>query len=69
MSQIRLSYTPKLRECSCCHQLKPVSEFYRQSYTGEPSSQCKTCTNVKRSVVRHKDKHGKFVSKEKRRNM
>ena len=69
MSQIRLNYKPRLYECSCCHQLKPASEFYKQSYTGALNSQCKTCVNVKRSVVRHKDKHGKFVSKEKRRNM
>lgn len=69
MTMIKLNYTPKLYECSCCHKMKPESEFYRQSYTNELTSQCKTCINVKRSVQRHKAKHGKFVSKEKCRGM
>ena len=69
MSNFKLSYTPKLYECSCCHKKKPACDFYRQSYTGALSSQCKECTNIKRSVVRHKQRHSKFVSKEKRRGM
>lgn len=66
---IKLSYTPKTQVCTCCGVEKPLSEFYTQAYTGLPTSQCKTCINVKRSVQRHKDKHGKFVSKEKLRSM
>ena len=64
-----LHYTPKTKVCSCCGVEKPLSEFYTQAYTGEPTNQCKTCINVKRAVMRHKDKHGKFVSKEKCRSM
>ena len=58
----------KMRKCTCCGRLKPVGEFYTQSYTGIPTNQCKVCINTKRSVVRHKSKHGKFISKEKQRN-
>jgi len=65
----RLTYTPKTYVCSCCGKEKPASEFYRQSYTGEPTMQCKECINIKRSVQRHKAKHGRFVSKEKCRSM
>lgn len=57
------------KTCIECGKTKPISEFYRQSYTGRVGNQCKVCINVKRSVQRHKDKHGKFISKEKRRNM
>ena len=55
--------------CSTCGKEKPITEFYMQSYTGKLSDQCKTCINVKRSVVRNKAKHGKFISKEKVRAM
>lgn len=55
--------------CSCCGQEKSVTEYYRQSYTGKFTDQCKTCINVKRSVTRHKAKHGKFISKERQRAM
>lgn len=65
---MKLSYNPPKQVCVCCGEEKPLTEFYRQSYTGEPTAQCKTCINVKRSVVRHKSKHGKFVSKEKIRD-
>lgn len=65
----RLHYTPKLYECSCCHELKPESEYYKQAYTGLRSNQCMTCVKVKKSVVRHKAKHGKFISKERIRGM
>lgn len=60
-----LTYVPKLYVCSCCGEYKPECDFYKQSYTGARTEQCKTCINVKRSVIRHKAKHGKFVSKEK----
>lgn len=55
--------------CSCCGKTKPLDEFYKQSYTELPTDQCKVCINVKRSVVRHKAKHGKFLSKERQRSM
>lgn len=58
-------FTLPTQTCSCCGETKPVSEFYQQSITGLPSAQCKTCVNVKRSVVRNKRRHNKFVSKEK----
>lgn len=66
---LTLTYTPKEYECTCCGELKPESEYYRQSYTGLRSNECKTCTNVKRAVIRNKARHGKFVSSEKRRSM
>ena len=65
----KLHYEPKVYRCSCCGEEKPESEFYRQSYTGIRNNECKTCTNVKRSVQRHKAKIGKFISKEKARGM
>ena len=55
--------------CSCCKQEKSVTEFYKQSYTDKLTDQCKTCINVKRSVQRNKQKHGKFISKERMRAM
>lgn len=64
-----LTYKPKLFICTCCGEAKPESEYYRQSYTGARTNECKTCINVKRSVQRNKAKHGKFVSKEKQRSM
>lgn len=64
----KLHYEPKTQVCSCCGIAKPTTEFYQQAYTGLLSKQCKTCTNVKRSVQRHKIKHSKFVSKEKIRD-
>ena len=57
----------KLQTCTCCGQEKPIDAFYTQSITGLPTGQCKVCINVKRSVVRHKAKHGKFLSKERQR--
>lgn len=57
-----------LHTCTCCAQSKPLSEFGTQSYTGLPTTQCKHCISIKRSVVRHKAKHGKFISKEKQRS-
>lgn len=63
----KIVYNPQLRTCKCCGEAKPLSEFYLQSYTGEFTAQCKTCINVKRSVVRNKQRHNKFVSKEKQR--
>lgn len=65
----KLHYEMPRRRCTCCGEEKPLSEFYRQSYTGEPTNQCIQCINIKRSVVRHKAKHGKFVSKEKIRDI
>ena len=65
---IKLHYEVKKQVCSCCGVEKPITEFYPQAYTGLPSNQCKTCTNVKRSVQRNKLKHSKFVSKEKIRD-
>lgn len=65
---MRLTFTMPTQVCSCCGETKPVTEFYAQSYTGLPSKQCKTCTNVKKSVQRHKAKHGKFISKERIRS-
>lgn len=64
-----LTYTPKLYECSCCHQSKPEIDFYRESYTNARTNQCKACINIKRRVQRDRAKHGKFVSKEKVRAM
>lgn len=64
-----LHYTIPTKICSCCDQAKPITEFYTQTGTGLPSNQCKECTNIKRSVVRSKARHGKFVSKEKQRSM
>lgn len=69
MSTVRLTYKPKTYVCSCCGDEKPEFEYYRQSYTGLRNNECKLCTNLKRSVQRHKAKHGKFVSKEKHRSM
>lgn len=66
---LKLSYKPPTYICSCCGEEKPETEYYRQSYTNERCLECKTCTNVKRSVQRHKAKHGKFISKEKHRTM
>lgn len=66
---MKLHYTPKMIKCSCCGEVKPETEFYRQAYTNTPMGQCKQCTNIKRGVVRHKKQHSKFVSKEKIRAM
>ncbi len=66
---MRLHYEAPKQVCSCCGKELPLTEFYTQAYTGLPTKQCKTCINVKRSVVRNKAKHGKFVSKEKQRSM
>ena len=60
-----LHYDMPKQVCKCCGVEKPVSEFYAQSMTGLPSAQCKECVNIKRSVVRNKRRHNKFVSKEK----
>lgn len=57
------------RVCSCCGKTKPISEFGRESYTNRITNQCKTCINTKRRVQRDRAKHGKFVSKEKQREM
>ena len=65
----QLHYEPKVYECTCCHQKKPASEFYKESYTDTRTNQCKQCINIKRRVVRDKAKHGKFISKEKIRGM
>lgn len=65
----RLHYVPVLFECKCCGKMLPEFDFGRQSYTGTRTSQCKNCMNIKRSVVRNKSKHGKFISKEKQRAM
>lgn len=64
----RLTYKPPTQKCSCCGQVKPVTEFYRQSYTGAPAHQCKECTRIKKNVQRNRQKHNKFVSKEKVRS-
>ena len=66
---MRLHYTPKTQICSCCGKEKPLCDFYVQSYTGIPMGQCKQCISIKRRVVRGKQKHSKFVSKEKIRAM
>ena len=60
---------PRLQTCTCCGVEKPIDEFYTQSITGLPTGQCKVCINVKRGVIRHKAKHGKFLSKERQRSM
>ena len=60
-----LHYEMPKQVCKCCGVEKPISEFYTQSITGLPSAQCKECVNIKRSVVRNKRRHNKFVSKEK----
>ncbi len=67
--QLKLRYEPKLYVCSCCGEAKPATEFYVESYTDRRTNQCKQCINIKRRVQRNKAKHGKFVSKEKVRNM
>lgn len=61
----RLTYKPKMFKCSCCHQVLPETEFYRQSYTGARANQCKACTRIKKNVQRNRQKHNKFISKEK----
>ena len=66
---MKLTYTPPLRTCVTCGATKPETEYYRQCYTGIVDNQCKVCINVKKSVDRAKAKHGKFISKEKQRNM
>jgi 5-methylcytosine-specific restriction endonuclease McrA len=66
---IKLTYTPPMKTCITCGCSKPETEFYRASYTGIVGNQCKTCVTVKRACERHKSKHGKFISKEKQRNM
>lgn len=66
---MKLTYTPKLYVCTCCGKAKPESEFYKESYTGHRTNQCKECINIKKRVQRNKSKHGKFVSKEKIRGM
>lgn len=58
----------KLQQCSVCGVVKPVSEFYEQSYTGRPSGQCKECTLIKRRAQRQKARTGKFVAKERLRS-
>lgn len=63
----RLTYNPPKQKCSCCGEVKPLTEFYRQSYTGAPALQCKECTRIKKNVQRNRRKHNKFVAKEKRR--
>lgn len=64
-----LHYEPKMQTCSCCGKVKSVTEFYAQAYTGLPSQQCKGCTLIKRRAERQKAKTGKFISKEKQREM
>lgn len=65
---VKLSYTPSSLKCSCCGQVKPVTAFYLQSYTGQPSGQCKECTSIKRRVQRQKKRINKFVAKERQRS-
>lgn len=65
---IRLHYEVKKQTCSCCGAAKPISDFYAQAYTGQPSMQCKECTLIKRRAERQRAKTGKFVSKEKQRS-
>lgn len=62
---MQLTYALKLYECTCCKAQKIESDFYRESYTGRRTNQCKECINIKKRVQRGKSKHGKFVSKEK----
>lgn len=62
-------FQPAVQTCTCCGKSKPLTEFYKQSVTGLPTTQCKVCINVKKSVVRNKSKHGKFISKERIRGM
>lgn len=64
-AKVSFNYVPKTVVCSCCGEAKPESDFYKQSYTGKLSNQCKQCVNIKRSVQRNKRRHNKFVSKEK----
>lgn len=59
---------PKKR-CECCGVEKPLSEFYKQSYTEKFLNICKQCTNIKRSVEHNRIRHSKFVSKEKIREL
>ncbi len=66
---LTLTYTPAKYICTSCFVPKVDADFYRQSYTGQRSNECRVCTNVKRSVVRNKARHGKFISSEKRRHM
>lgn len=62
-----LHYEMPTQVCKCCGIEKPISEFYQQSITGLPSAQCKECVNIKRSVMRGKRRHNKFLAKEKSR--
>lgn len=59
----------KLQMCSVCGVVKPVSEFYEQSYTGRPSGQCKQCTLIKRKAQRQKSKTSRFAARERVRSL
>lgn len=61
--------TVPMYKCTCCGREKPESEYGRQSYTGARTLQCKVCIDVKRAVKRHEERHYKFISKEKNREM
>ena len=65
----RLTYTVATQRCTCCEKVKAVSDFYKQSYTGLPAAQCKECQLIKKRVARQRERHSKFVSKEKIRGM
>lgn len=69
VQRFKFNYKPPMFVCSCCGEAKPLKDYYTQSYTGQPTGQCKQCINIKRGVQRHKAKHGKFISKERVRGM
>lgn len=66
---MQLTYKPVLYTCICCGEQKSENEFYKASYTGIRTNQCKECINIKRRVMRSRQRHSKFVSKEKIRGM
>ena len=58
------------KECSCCHKVKPVSEFGKRERSKDGlQSQCKECINKryqkkKKQTVRNYDDEGNLISKE-----
>lgn len=65
----KINYEVPKFKCITCGEEKPEVDFYTQAYVGTRTAQCRCCINIKRSVVRSKAKHGKFISKERQRGM
>lgn len=57
------------KECSCCHKIKPVSEFHKCEKAKDGlKSRCKKCRNERRRkkkpIIRNYDDEGNLISKE-----